>query len=154
FDLERFEEICRDVLEKAARRSRNRLAARDAMLAAKELEPLLGAGDADVEEASFLLYVLGLRAIGSRHGYGVRGSHLERARVRDEAFLAADEEHEVELEAFASVQRRERDDVARVFLFVGHLQRERVEKSHEVLLGGRIAAFRGYAVFAAVKDAE
>ena len=62
----------------------------------REVEPLLGTGEADVAEPPLLLDAL----------------LLDRARVREDALLHADEEHRAELEALRVVERHQRDEAA------------------------------------------
>src|SRR5262249_23995347 len=101
--------------------------------------------DADVEEAAFLFDVLHRR---------VGRARVERPRVRDEALFASEEIDDVELEALAAVERRERDDVAGVFFFLAHLEGERVEEGHEIALGRRVAPGALDALLAAAEDRE
>jgi hypothetical protein len=69
------------------------------------LKARLGAGHADVTEATLFLELLGVTA-------------LERADVRQNSLLHADHEHRRELEALGGVQGDQRDGVGLLVVFV------------------------------------
>ena len=79
-----------------------------------QVQPLLGARDADVTEAPFLFELVGI---------------AEAAHVREHAVFEADEEHDRVLETLGRVQRHQRDGarVGVVLVDVGD-ERDRFEE--------------------------
>ena len=83
-----------------------------------------GAGDADVQEPSFLLDLL---------------QRTRRRAVRDEVFLHADEEHDGELEPLGVVQRHERHGLLRHVALIDRLDRAVVDARHQGRLVQKLA---------------
>ena len=112
--------------------SRNRLGVRGDRLAPQDARRALARGRAAPAPASRRrrrAAALPRCPRGSPASTHVVGrARVERARVREVALLAADEEDDVELEALAAVERRERDDVARVLGLALDVHRQQVQE--------------------------
>ncbi len=122
-------ELTGDLVEEARRRVPRRRAPRRSRQRPGEVEPLAGAGDADVGEATFL---------------GELGRVAERAQVREDAVLEPGQENHRELEPLGRVEGHQGDDAAGIVgvgdrVGVGD-ERDLFEERHERgrLVGARV----------------
>jgi len=104
-------QVLRDVEEEPARHAWGELAAEGALLHTRDPQAILGARDRHVEEPPLLLDAD--RAVGGRHVGRALG---HRARVGEQALLAADDEHVGELEPLGAVHRGQGDLVLDLLL--------------------------------------
>ena len=87
-------EIRRNLVEEPARRAVVGRAEQHAAPRMTEVQPLLGAGEADVAKAALFLELVRV---------------ADAAHVWEDAVLHADDEHDGELETFRRMQRHQRD---------------------------------------------
>jgi hypothetical protein len=107
------QKLRRNVEKKTTRSARHGLPPKHASSRARENQPLPGACHPHVEESTFLLDVL-RPPLGFL--LGVAGPRLKRPGVGEVAFFTAHQKDDLELEALAPVQGRERDDVSALLL--------------------------------------
>src|SRR5437899_4561478 len=113
------DQLGRQVVEEAAGRAGQQLAAPEPLRRPGQREPLAGPRHADVREPPLLLQVR--YPVRGRLGRGVVEA---TPGVRQQALLKAAEENTAPFQAFGAVQRDQRDGVAGVAIHISRVQRQ------------------------------